>query len=750
MKITILSPEIPEYIRPDASQSKAASNFIQYAYDNGIKPSTKAGGITKPMQVVIDQNTFNSLTQNNSQDPAITLGQYIAAVIDFHVINTQAPVDNNRDKYQQQFYDGIAGPLQKGRIVLAEGATGIGKGRVLAKLGKESADSGKGPVIIAAPSVSVLKQLIDEWIKTAYPINNVSCVLGKQQFIDSDALTQLLVSTESPIDTITTHEQINKIIEWIGGGCIPIKGNTNTESLVKISPQISCLEADLLYLAPELESLNAHFALNEYSSQESLGYIAYKLLREEASDSKIIFATHAMVAYDLMVQKINKSRILPEYRTILVDEAHLFERNIANIHTHNLSIAGLKTALKQSKAGSSIAREKCIDLCYKIMNGSMDMPTSDTGNRIYYASDFNGQHQISIPEKDVFNNIVQLKNALALMLNKTRKKDNKLSIMLAALYKITSCVTNPSSVYPVLFNNTPIRKWPVLTTGKKSVAKELNKIWEQVHGAVLVSATLTVPSGKSDENTREYIYNLLNIPPERGFVTTPVVPEWVIKTPTLMLPSQKLSPTLCYPNSREHKDNPAELNRLKNEWQVNVASVIKKAAKTAKGGMLVLLCSYEDVTKLGELLSESSSKRLIIKTPQASIEQQKKQFKDMARNGIKPIWLAVGNAWTGLDLRDELVSDNNPEQDLILTDLCIPRINFKDNQTISHLLRSRRKQTASFTEAAFTLRQGFGRLIRRPGLTDRRIWFLDGRILKTNYTVFRKILSQFPLHKEIK
>lgn len=138
---------------------------------------------------------------------------------------------------------------------------------------------------------------------------------------------------------------------------------------------------------------------------------------------------------------------------------------------------------------------------------------------------------------------------------------------------------------------------------------------------------------------------------------------------------------------------------------------------------------------------------MLKKSQSVSMEQQKRLFIEMSRAGRRPVWIAVGGAWTGLDLNDHNVSDETPEKDLLLTDLVVPRINFSDNQTFSGMLKKRKTfNSTSFTEAAFTLRQGFGRLIRRPGVKHRRLWFLDGRaaVKGANYNVFRNIMATYP------
>lgn len=120
-------------------------------------------------------------------------------------------------------------------------------------------------------------------------------------------------------------------------------------------------------------------------------------------------------------------------------------------------------------------------------------------------------------------------------------------------------------------------------------------------------------------------------------------------------------------------------------------------------------------------------------------------FKVKARDGQRPVWIATGPAWTGLNLRDELAE--NAADDRILTDLVITRSPMGRNRTAAHMSRV---STLGFEhellDAAFTLRQGLGRLIRREGLKDRRIWFLDGRIhtKRATFYKFSSLIRTYP------
>jgi ATP-dependent DNA helicase DinG len=79
-----------------------------------------------------------------------------------------------------------------------------------------------------------------------------------------------------------------------------------------------------------------------------------------------------------------------------------------------------------------------------------------------------------------------------------------------------------------------------------------------------------------------------------------------------------------------------------------------------------------------------------------------------------------------LDLADD---ENPPERDFLLTDIIIPRLPFGTEHSTIH---ERRKEQWGFIyevyRAAFQFRQGLGRLIRREGVTNRRLWLLDARM----------------------
>lgn len=110
-----------------------------------------------------------------------------------------------------------------------------------------------------------------------------------------------------------------------------------------------------------------------------------------------------------------------------------------------------------------------------------------------------------------------------------------------------------------------------------------------------------------------------------------------------------------------------------------------------------------------------------------------------ARAGLRPVWIAAGGAWTGLDISDKRFE---PTEDFMLTDLAILNISFGTNGSTTHKARQEWMKTAERDRAALEFKQGIGRLMLRSGLLDRRLHILDPRVWykSVHYAPFRRML----------
>ncbi|MFG1187904.1 type IV CRISPR-associated DEAD/DEAH-box helicase Csf4 [Xanthobacter aminoxidans] len=624
---------------------------------------------------------------------------------------------------QQQLFRALVPHLEGGRIVLAEAGTGTGKSRVLAKTARHLLTRRPGvPVIITAPAIHNLVHLLQEWTELARgedpsvrPLRTAT-VLGRGQFIDREALGAFLRTTEG--------KEFLQVAHWLTEGCRP--GLTaDTARLAEHLPGVSGLVADLKVLAPQLPA--DRFALAPDDQGEAAA--PYMALRDAAQDASVIFCTHAMVAMHAILQRRASSRddadeareaqsgILPAAQAYLVDEAHQLEDNIASTASRGLSFVALKAVLgiaSQTRGLGDVAAEVLQTLA-RTMDTLEQLPDDlDHSNKRHQALWNKAASRLS----DLHDHLSSLDAAIDRL---KLQVDPYVRRQVRRAGAILRAGLAPSTMNTTRVSFSPIRRWPTLEVGPKSVRHILEHLWSSVDTAALVSGTLFLPTDAG--YSAGYMAFKLAIPKDRLAETPPIQPGW-ITSPKLMLPAAGLGPNLVPPSGRDMTEASMKL------WLAPVAKVVQRAAQSAYGGTLVLMSGYDRARVLGEVMGDWPG--LIVQSSSTPLEQCRDSFIALARAGERPVWIATGSAWTGLDLRDTMIPDDRAHEDRLLSDLVLPNIPFGALQTSTHRARTVAFGAHfEFMQAAFLLRQGLGRLMRRPGLVRRRIWMLDGRLLVT-------------------
>jgi Rad3-related DNA helicase len=643
-------------------------------------------------------------------------GQSTAAA--FGGIPARESLKWNPLRVQQEMADTLGRGIRTNKITLLEGSTGIGKSRVIAKAALQLPSTAK--IGIFAPTLAVLYQLFEEFLKTAEESNldpHIALYIGRRNFVDLHKLEEILPTLEK-----SAPETVTRAKAWIEQGAPAI---TRISQLLKKHVPIQWLVDDLIEIVPEL---SASSVACDDLSKSSAGLDSYQEAKEGINDAQIIFSTHTMLCLSALNIRSHRPSLFPCFAAVFLDEAHLLEEAMANCTGNDLSLRHLHGSLRQGYNRKDVSPNnwQSIDsLITKCQQQLESLPQ----NYLVPAGAEGDPHYQSFREHA---------SALAAHLKEIKHSDDthwlaRINRWHYALGQITSYDFEARVTF------SPKLRLPSVTVGPSFLRHHFESLWNSCESACLLSATLYVCERPGQFSSR-FIRLKLCIPSHRVLETKPFIAPWIYNSPTLYSPDPDHACAFVYPG--ESQGSPLELEN----WLITIANSISNLAKDAAGGTLVLCNSYADSEALGNRLY-ALERRLIIQTREDSFKALTSIFKEKARAGDRPVWLATGPAWTGLDLRDELAE--NASDDTILTDLVITRSPMGRNRTAAHLARvSQIGFEQELLDAAFTLRQGFGRLIRREDLRDRRIWFLDGRI-HTRRGTFHKanaLLRTYPHH----
>lgn len=584
--------------------------------------------------------------------------------------------------------------LSAGKCVLLEAPTGTGKGRLLACAAVAFAQQGKRAVISAPLSVS--HQLLQE-IEAIAP-GSATLVLGRPNFIDDEVVRARLDGSEN-----------EAVRSWLESGAAATSESTQALSRLTGLP--------LAYLVEDLLAIDPEFAVAGcLLKSESRGQSAqlYEQLRQAWRNTSrpIRIASHMMLAAQERAEKIaltDDEEAMLARDVLLVDEAHTLEVAFSAVHSTSVHLHAL---VKHASAIGRGVREAAEALEEEARQVAVESGGAHGGLLLQEATGELAQRiEAFVREVKAINGQGRKKTEAhdaarqaAAALDQFRSKGGHLSV-------------------------TPKRRYPVITVGRASVASLLRECVLRTP-TLLVSATLYNTGTGAGFSPDYFLYTLgLRDHKSRCVTLPPVDVPWLRSAQFFV--DASVSP----PPAQQEDDT------VWRAWHDSLAARIHRIYTSAKGGVLVLCTSYDTAAELAKRLREDSAlaPAVIQQSSARSAMQCKSDFEALHRQRVRPLWLGVGNAWTGIDLTDKTA---HPQDDVALTDVVIARLPFGVTRSLTHQYRRERFAQAEFLEALKTLRQGAGRLIRRPGVLHRRLWVLDGRILQPSYKVMLNALSK--------
>ena len=701
------------------------------------------------------------------------------------------PTLNERPE-QIQSFENLCVAMDGRHISLMEAGTGTGKTlAILAAAETVLRKNATGRVVISVPTIALMRQFAsnhDEWFQRGVFKHSLRCIVGRREFVSIQDIQNLAAEAKY----VEYREAIDA---WIEKGGLPsanagVKQNWLVYSLKEIVPNFP-VEACWLSDVPEegdpgLEAYRAQFDSDDYprcevvicthamlsvstrvrkfaahrdedySAMQRLENGVMESIRSATSQEEKKLLTKqlkaAQTARLAFGAEISENRgVLPSFSHLIVDEGHLLESSMSTTNSNCIPLNSIVHLLKQAnELGAGISKEKISRVKQSLI----------------------GIQQLSLREDIALDGadrcsqeaIMHLREITdSCVIGRGGKKSTQISNCLFRLKYIKGVLQAAiaSQSQRALIQFSPVREFPRLLVGAVTVKNMLAALWASVESAAIVSATLYLKTNAGYSGG--YMRQLLNIPESRALEQTPVIPPWLYSTVkgVWVPPAEKYDSngyTWLRPPTRSDRLSPENHSAAEAHWIADVATAIEGIYASAQGGVLVLMSSYDSVKKLAKLLPADFHKFMIVASQDETVTGQSHGYMRLANAGHKPIWLATGAAWTGLDVGGHTPWEGlfgtqlAPGDDLVITDLVIPRIPFGLNKSLTHTHRLETQNVVPWEilDTMFRLRQGLVRLVRRENLPqNRRIFILDYRIHDAKMGGMRRYIDNIvqPYHK---
>lgn len=607
---------------------------------------------------------------------------------------------------QSTYWRHVMGSLGRDRVVVAEGSTGLGKGRVIVAAALERAAKGVTPTYIAAPTLKIVGQLWSEYENLIKEdalrwVGQQVCFLpGITEFASPEKIEQYLQECDpSEVD--------QGVADWFAQGGKPQDGLSTLQgaillSTAKMDTPMRFLMDDLRTIATEVEP--ASLACEDETDPRVVA------ARDAAKKADVVFCTHAMLI------RLHSSKWAGREKPacILIDEAHEFERTAASIHSHGLALRALRRKLIAATRDGRVSKTASVTAVRLVQN--LEVEAKALADASSTAGD-----RMRIGGGDVSRFWLAVDKIHSTLKERAYQFMTDIKAVRQSLEQLIKSKSSMGSSAWIEFS--PKRTFPTLVVGRADLGSVLGSLWSETKGGVaLCSATLLIPDATGNRRA-DYIQSVLALPRSRTDVPPTVMSPSILTIPVMHLPRQPAQIALLSRPNRSERDQAPE---KETKWLDRLGKTVRNITNrpSIAGGTLVLLSSYRQAQAVADYIDPA---RLVVQNSNERFADTQARYEAVYRSGLKPVLIGVGTAWTGVDLTDKTKED--PAEDFLLTDLIIGCTPVGLNRSVSMMTRVDRLGTMPIEkEALMTLRQGLGRLIRRAGVENRHIWFLDGRL----------------------
>jgi ATP-dependent DNA helicase DinG len=436
-------------------------------------------------------------------------------------------------------------------------------------------------------------------------------------------------------------------------------------------------------------------------------------MRQEAERADLVIVNHHLLCADLAVKDAGYGAVIPDYDTLVLDEAHLLEDTAAQYFGKQVSSLKVdelcRDVERELKSASLDAREVYsqveslrhrADATFKLLAraagqrlaaGWMSGRAAEEGGALLNRLQGLSAAILAVPDRG---------EGLTGLATRAAQIKDELGFLLSA--------DDPDHVYfceargrYVALRATPIDVAPLLR----------ERLWQQARAAVLTSATLAVDGGFAHLRSR------LGLDAEPGLE----VHEVLLASPY----DFERQAVLYVPKRMPEPQSPAFVDRAADETEALL--------ELSRGRAFVLFTSYQNLHKVAERLAGRVPWPLLVQgeAPRAALIEQ-------FRRTPHAVLLATASFWQGVDVAGEQLS-------CVIVDK-LPFASPGDPVVSARIDRLKQQGGNPFAEyqvpvAILMLKQGLGRLIRSA--SDRGILaVLDSRLVEKSYG--RRFLQSLP------
>jgi CRISPR type IV-associated DEAD/DEAH-box helicase Csf4 len=603
---------------------------------------------------------------------------------------------------------------------ICEASTGIGKGLALVAAAVQSKQHYPDKqVIIAAPTLAILRQLSEEYglIEQQHGLSyRVEQIVSKQDFLSEKLATYWCDENPKHPDAAAFKEQMAStrsflVADYEQFDSIPLNEMTVFDVLsgaddagygqYERSKQ-DCREADIVFCTFSMVVLSL-LQIRRQTRDYRLDWQAYELKRHEhyiLHQQSLPF--HILDNQERVANATDEELqgFFAKQPLLFLDEAHMFDQiieltaqNVVPLHNMTNTI---KSIQKMSTKPFSKKLATIADATSQLLDVASHQKAGNDG-------------QIALRGRMLNNYLVDSEQALHHAVKVFSTKPNlerlvKTSAGRKLLRYLNALKVVQGDNFGVNMRLSPVRKFISLVSTNPDTRLINDLMTRVMSGVSYTSATLYVPSSTPPLNGYTYIARRLQCPLNEVATHNPLISSWLMSGVEAL--------TVPYV---------PEFDPANEGFNENAAYACIELLEKSTGGTLVLCTSYDQIETLSRILRDViPTERILIQHPNQSINALKARYLQLYKEGKKPIWLATGAAWTGLDISDH---EARAEDDKAIEQLIIVKLPFDINQK-----GDKYDVFESSAQCLFRLKQGAGRLIRRENRGNTRLVLLDGRI----------------------